>query len=83
MKRIVLHVDRLVLSGIDRADAQALSAGLQAELHRLLSVPGATTTMLAAGDRARVRAAPVTMAPGGGLQAGHAIAGHIVKGLVP
>ena len=30
MKRVVLHVDRLVLHDIDRTDAQALSAGLQA-----------------------------------------------------
>ena len=81
MKRVVLHVDRLVLNGIDRTDAQALSAGLQVELQRLLSLPGATTTLLATGDQARVRAAPVTMAPGDGLLAGRAIAGHIVKGV--
>ncbi|MCZ4312663.1 hypothetical protein O4H66_04545 [Comamonadaceae bacterium G21597-S1] len=81
MKRIVLHVDRLVLNGIDRTDAQALSAALQAELQRLLSVPGATTTMIAAGNQLRVRSAPVTLAPGGGMQAGQAVAGSIVKGV--
>ncbi|MCB2008134.1 MAG: hypothetical protein KDH93_24210 [Rhodoferax sp.] len=80
MRRVVLHVDRLVLHGIDRTDAQALSAGLQAELQRLLSVPGAATTMVAAGNQLRVRSAPVTLAPGGGRQAGQAIAGGIVKG---
>lgn len=82
MKRIVLHIDRLVLNGVDRVDAQALSAGLQTELQRLLSVPGTTGPLAAAGDRVRVRGADVPMAADGdGRQMGHAIAGSIVKGM--
>ena len=37
-QRIVLHIDRLVLRGIDRADAGAVSAAIQAELQRLVAV---------------------------------------------
>lgn len=37
MKRVVLHIDRLVLHGVDRADAAALAAAMQDELDVLLS----------------------------------------------
>lgn len=43
MRRIVLHIDRLVLRGVDRGDAAAVSAALQAELQSLLGPGGAGT----------------------------------------
>ena len=36
MTRIVLHIDKLVLRGIDRADAKAVSVALKAELRARL-----------------------------------------------
>lgn len=40
MPRIVFHIDRLVLRGVERADAAAVSDALQAELRTLLAVGG-------------------------------------------
>ena len=40
MPRIVLHIDRLVLRGVERADAAAVSEALQAELRTLLAAGG-------------------------------------------
>lgn len=81
MTRLVLHVDRLVLRGIDGADPRALAAGLQAELQQLLSAPGAVQALVATGDQARVRGAPVPVPRDAGRQAGQAIATSIAKGV--
>lgn len=44
MNRIVLHIDRLMLSGVDRAEAGAVAAAMQvalrAELQAQLAAPG-------------------------------------------
>ena len=37
VRRIVLHIERLVLAGYRREDREAIAAGLEAELVRLLS----------------------------------------------
>ena len=42
MPRIVLHIDRLVLRGVERADAATFSEALQAELRTLLAGGGGT-----------------------------------------
>ena len=55
MTRIVLHIDRLVLRGVDPADARAVAAAMQAELGRLLG-SDAGAALLAPGDRAVLRA---------------------------
>lgn len=82
MKRVVLHIDRLVLNGVDRADAQAVSAGLQAELQRLLVDPRVAGSLVDGGNRARIQAGTVADRTGGGaLRMGRAIAGGIVKGI--
>ena len=82
--RIVLHIDRLVLRGIDRADAAAVTSGLQHELQRRLALPGATPVIGADGDRYRVNAGSVQIARGLGAHAmGRAIAGRIVKRTKP
>ena len=93
MKRIVVHIDRLVLRGIDAGDAAAVSAGVQAgveaELQRLLAEPGAAAQLASGGHRARIRAGAVTLtanSAGGdsgqhmGHHMGEAIAGGIARG---
>ncbi|WP_333858703.1 hypothetical protein [Denitromonas sp.] len=81
MTRIVVHIDKLVLTGIDRKDAAAVSAGVQAELQRLLAQPGAVASLAAGGDRARLHTAVGPVALGAvGQGIGRAIAGGIVPG---
>ncbi|MCB1938218.1 MAG: hypothetical protein KDE64_03345 [Rhodocyclaceae bacterium] len=84
MTRLVLHIDRLVLTGIDRHDADAVAAGVQAELQRLLAQPGALGALVGGGDRPRIRAGAVAVAHGAsGHVMGQAIAGGIARGGKP
>lgn len=81
--RVVLHIDRLVLRGVDPGDAAAVADALRAELATLLT-PDAGAAMAAQGSAAVRRAGPVTLAPGtdaAGL--GHAVAGRIAGQAVP
>jgi len=39
MKRVIVHIDRLVLKGFDVEDQHRIAADLQAELGRTLAVP--------------------------------------------
>ena len=50
MKRIVLHVDRLVLRGWRGVDARAVGAALRGELARWLADPAARERLAARGD---------------------------------
>lgn len=84
MSRIVLHIDRLVLRGIDPTDAKAISTGLQTELQRLLATPEIAPTLARSGDRFLIDGGSVTFAantPGKSL--GQAIGGKIAKGVRP
>lgn len=84
MTRIVVHIDRLVLHGIDRADAKALSDGVQAELQRLLAAPGAAAALTAGGDRARVWTPPTQLASGtSAATMGKHVAASIASGVRP
>jgi hypothetical protein len=81
MRRVVLHVDRLVLRGIARADAEAVSAGLRTELRSLLAGPEAVAALGA------LRALPAVQAGRARLpqdadaaSVGRAVAGRIVQG---
>ena len=82
MSRLVLHIDRLVLTGIDRHDADAVAAGVQAELQRLLAEPGAAAALADAGPRGRIHAGQVAVA-GKGQAMGQALAGGIARGIKP
>jgi hypothetical protein len=79
-RRIVLHIDRLVLRGVDRADAAALSAAIQAELQRRLAGPDSARTLVSDGDRNRINAGSVRIAHGQatGQAAGRAIATRLM-----
>ena len=81
MTRVVLHIDRLVLRGVDLGDAQAVSAALQAELHALLSADGGAALREQAGTH-RLKAAPVS-AGTGAAALGHAVADRIAGASAP
>jgi hypothetical protein len=84
MSRLVLHIDRLVLRGIDRADAAAVAAGLELELRRQLTRAGAEAPLVTGGDRPRVRVGEVRVAGGSHAAAtGRAVARGIVGGVTP
>lgn len=75
---IVLHIDRLVLRGVDRADAPAVQAALRAELQALLGDGSGPPALAAHGTMAVLRAAPVRLPPGADAAAlGRAAAGGI------
>ncbi|MBS0291452.1 MAG: hypothetical protein JSS01_02870 [Proteobacteria bacterium] len=77
MTRVVLHIGRLVLRGVDAADAHQVAGALQAELGRQLGVD-AGAALVAGGNRALLRAGRVTLAPGdGGQSLGRAVAERI------
>ncbi|AGA89624.1 hypothetical protein Thimo_0785 [Thioflavicoccus mobilis 8321] len=80
MTRLVLHIDRLVLRGVDPGDAEALAAGLRAGLARQLAEPGAAQALGGTASRPVVRADQVRLAPGDAAPAqGEAIAAHLVR----
>jgi hypothetical protein len=82
--RVLVHIDRLVLRGISRADAAAVSAGLQVQLQHLLAAPDAAGPLAAGGNRHRVRAGQVRISQRRGATAmGRAVAGSIVRGVIP
>ena len=64
MAKIVLHIDRLVLTGLKATDAAAISAGLRRELHARLSDPEARATLTAQSPRGVLKVAKVQLAPG-------------------
>lgn len=77
MTRVVLHIDRLVLRGIDRGDASAVSAALQDRLHALLAADGGAALREQGGThRLRAASAPVP-ADAGAAAIGHAVAERI------
>jgi len=82
MTRIVLHIDRLVLRGVDPADAGAVAAALRAELGQRLQRDAAA--LAGQGDRAVLRAGRITLAPGDYGQAlGRAVAAGIAGAAAP
>lgn len=55
MKRIVLHIDSLVLKGFRHEDRHGIAEGLQQELTRLFVDPQAIQQLTANGDVSRLR----------------------------
>ena len=84
-RRVTLHIDRLVLRGIDPLDQHALIDGLKSELARVLAQPA---TLEAIGDSRRtpvLRLGRVPMQPGrvGARALGAGVAKAIAKGIKP
>ena len=55
MKRIVLHIDKLLLHGFKHEDRHGIAAGLKQELGQLLSNPQAAHQLMTNGDVSRLR----------------------------
>jgi hypothetical protein len=84
MRRVVLHVDRLLLRGFARGDAAALSAGLRAELQSLLGGEAAVAALSLHQGSHVVRAGTVRVPDGSSAGAvGRAVAGRIVRSTKP
>lgn len=85
MSQLVLHIDRLVLRGIDPNDADALAAALQDELQRQLEAAGVLDQLAGLGAntaRTRIKAPPLQLASGTPPDTlGRALAGPILRGV--
>lgn len=55
MKRVVIHIDRLVLKGFRHEDRHAIAEGLQQELYLLLADPQAAQGLAGLGDISRLQ----------------------------
>lgn len=62
MKRVVIHIDRLVLNGFRPEDRHAIGEGLQQELSHLLTSPIAAQGITHLGDQAQLRAGRIHLA---------------------
>ena len=81
MTRVVLHIDRLVLRGVDGRDAAAVERALQGELQRLLAVPDAQAYLMDHDRSAHVGVGKVRTPQGADAGAlGRAVAKGIVRG---
>ena len=64
MKRVVVHIDRLVLNGFRHEDRHGIAASLQQELGRLLAERAAVSGLRDRGDVGRLRVDSVQFEPG-------------------
>ena len=64
MTRIVLRINKLVLKGFRQEDRQAISAGLQQELSRLLTDPRTVQGLTRPGDSTRLQTGSIHIAQG-------------------
>jgi hypothetical protein len=64
MKRVVVHIDRLVLRGFGRDDREGIAEGLRAELEQLLVTQSAAERMVGLDGIARLKIAPVHVGQG-------------------
>lgn len=84
MKRVILHIDSLVLRGFRNEDREGIAEGLQQELSRLLADSQAAQQLTANGDVSRLKIGSVQIGQGVnpksvGLQVSHGIARGIKK----
>lgn len=84
-RRVVIHIDELVLRGFRPEDRHAIAAGLQAELTRLYAAsPEAVQALASRGDMARLRIGNVNLTPGTRPgQVGSQLAEGIHRGFKP
>ena len=64
MKRVIVHIDSLVLRGFNHEDRHAIAAGLQQELTQLFAEPQATQSLADRGDVSRLRVGNITINQG-------------------
>lgn len=84
MKRVIVHIDRLVLNGLRREDQQPVAEGLQGELGRLLHAPGVAEQLASMRSQARMRTDDIAYPQEGKLeQFGSSVASNIVRSFTP
>jgi hypothetical protein len=66
MRRVIVRIDRLVLSGFRREDRYLIAAAMQAELSRRLREPGGVEPWVSRGDVARLSVTAVRVDPASG-----------------
>ena len=59
MKRVVVHIDRLALTGFPFAERHDVAGGLQEELERVFGAQEAISLMRATGDVSRLQVGSV------------------------
>jgi hypothetical protein len=80
MKRVVVHVDRLVLKGFRHEDQHAIAAGLRQELGRVFADREAVSHVRAKGDVSGLQVGGVHIEHGSTPQrVGENVAGGIGK----
>ena len=82
MRRVIVHIDRLVLDGFRHEDRQRIAEGLRGELGRLLANPAAAERLASVGHLSRIQVGKVNLAQGAQPQrAGASAARAIARGL--
>ena len=82
MKRIVLHIDSLVLKGFRHEDRHGIAEGLQQELTRMFADPQAAQQLTASGDMPRLRIGNISIGQNSKPQrVGSQVAQGIGKGM--
>lgn len=78
MSRVIVHIDRLVLTGFRQEDRGAISAGLQDELGRFFADSDAVSRVRAMSDVPRLQIGGVRIDHGAGARGiGESVAQHI------
>jgi hypothetical protein len=62
VRRVVVHIDRLVLKGIGHAAQRDVAGALQSELARLLGKSHGADNLIALGNVERLSVAPIRVA---------------------
>jgi hypothetical protein len=83
--RVTVHIDKLVLRGIEPGDKQAFVSGLKAELARVLGGPEVRDGMVRSRKTPVMRLGGIRMEPGlaGPRTLGRSVARAIGKGMKP
>lgn len=82
MKRVVLHIDRLVLKGFRQEDRHGVAEGLQQELTRMFADPQAAQQLMENGDVSRLRLGSISIGQNSQPQrVGSQVARSIGKGM--
>lgn len=79
MKRLIVHIDRLVLNGFRREERHAIAAGLQQELARVFANQEAAWGLRNMGDLGRLRVHGVQFEAGSNPQQ---ISASVAQGIV-
>lgn len=82
MKRVIVHIDRLVLNGYPQDERHAFATSLQVELGKLLADPALAERIASLGNVAHIRVGQPGRAHSvGPEQPGTSVAKAIVGGL--